>query len=218
MVLKKGCLMAKLKGGILGTVSGKVSGVVAGQWKNKNYVRQYAVPSNPNTSAQQVQRGLFGGAVAFGKQLVGQVFNVFVDPFQKAMSGFNYFIKQNITYFTASPAWSSIKITFGKLYMEASVSDPSDGSETTTIPFATTLGANGLAADMVRAVVYREDDGKVWFNTTGVARSTGSITVSLPGAVADDAMRYYLWAAQYDAGGKLVLVSDSVSSGWTFTP
>jgi hypothetical protein len=208
--------MAKLKGGILGTVSGKVSGIVAGQWKNKNYVRQYAIPANPRSCKQQAQRTLFGQTVAFGKPLVGQIFNPFVDPFQKSMSGFNYFIKQNIDIFKMEIPWDNIRITFGKLYLEESEDDPVIEAGQFAVPFETTLGVNGKDDDIVRGVIYRISDGKFWFNVDGVERNTGKIRISAPDKKDGDSLRYYIFAAQYDANDRLVMVSDSVSSGWTY--
>jgi hypothetical protein len=216
MVQRKRWRMAKIKGGILGTVSGKVSGVVAGQWKDKNYVRQYAIPANPKSDKQQTQRALFGQAVAFGKPLVGQIFNPFVDPFQKSMSGFNYFIKQNIKIFEEEIPWSNIKITFGKLYIEEAIADPTYSPGKFNVEFETTLGANGKDEDIIRGVIYRVDTGRFYFNVDGVARSTGTIAIPVSDAAVGKSYRYYLFAAQYDANDRLVMVSDSISSGWTY--
>lgn len=107
--------MAKIQAGILSQVRGAVGGVVGGTWKGKNYLRQRVTPANPNTVAQQEKRGEFGRAVAFAKTILGPVLNVYVDPFQKYMSGFNWFIKQNKTKFTESPDYSTLILTDGKL-------------------------------------------------------------------------------------------------------
>lgn len=107
--------MAKIQAGILSQVRGAVGGVVGGTWKGKNYLRQRVTPANPNTVAQQEKRGEFGRAVAFAKTILGPVLNTYVDPFQKYMSGFNWFIKQNKTKFTDSPNYATFILTDGKL-------------------------------------------------------------------------------------------------------
>lgn len=45
--------------------SGKLADtLVFGRWKGVDYARQYVVPANPQSSAQQTQRGYFTGAVS----------------------------------------------------------------------------------------------------------------------------------------------------------
>lgn len=200
--------MAKIRAGILSKVSGKVAGVVGGTWKNVNYLREFVIPANPNTADQQVQRALFSGAVAFAKLVLGQILNVFVDPFQKSMSGFNYFIKQNIDFFTTPPDWSSVKITWGKLWNPAVTAAVYAGANV-TITFPTTLGANGAATDKARAVVYDSVNGIPYFNTTGVARSTGTIVVVCAAGLTADDLMAYLFFSQLDPAGNLYMVSDS---------
>ena len=57
--------MGKIKQGILGAVSGKVGGVVGSSWKGIAYLKVLpASVANPNTAAQQTQRGAFSGIVA----------------------------------------------------------------------------------------------------------------------------------------------------------
>src|SRR5690606_2396552 len=105
----RGFLMGKIRSGILSRVSGKVAGVVGGNWKNVAYLREYVVPANPNTAAQAAQRAKFSACVAFAKPLVGPIFQAYTDKFQKNMSGYNAFIKSNISLFPA-PTWTQIKI------------------------------------------------------------------------------------------------------------
>lgn len=214
--------MAVLSGGILGTVSGKVAGVVAAQWKDKNYVRQYNIPANPNTAEQQYQRGLFGNCVAYAKLILGQVLNSFVDPFQKSMSGFNYFIKRNIDTFETAAPTNAVICTFGKLYMGV-LGEPTGSTNHIRETFAVDAGANGRADDKVFAMAWEEETGKVYFNTTGVLRSTGTIDITLPAGQTTFTGRVWLWAGQYlRVDGetdytKLLLVSDSLNCSCSIT-
>jgi len=50
--------MARITKGILGGGRGKVANVVMGSWKGIDYIRAYAVPSNPRSPAQVVRRNI----------------------------------------------------------------------------------------------------------------------------------------------------------------
>jgi hypothetical protein len=54
--------MARITRGILGGGRGKVANVVMGNWKGIDYLRAYAIPSNPRSEAQVQVRGTFGSA------------------------------------------------------------------------------------------------------------------------------------------------------------
>jgi len=203
--------MGVLRAGILSQISGKVAGVVGGTWKNVNYVREYVVPANPNTTDQQTQRNKFTLAVAFGKLILGSVLNVFVDPYQKTMSGFNYFIKQNIAFFTATPSYPSVLLTFGKLYFGGIIAAILT-STTVNCSFSTDTGSNGSASDKVYGCVYDTVSGKMFFNVAGTtARSAGAtgLIITVGSGLTAANLKAYLWVASYDTNGKLVLVSNS---------
>ncbi len=107
--------MAKLSAGILSAPRGKVAGVVGSSWKGISYVRQKVTPANPNTAAQQAQRGRMSAAVKFAQSVLAGVLIPFVSPFQKKMSGYNWFIKQNIGKITASSNAENLRFTSGTL-------------------------------------------------------------------------------------------------------
>lgn len=202
--------MAKLRAGILGQVSGKVSGVVGGTWKDKNYVREYVIPANPNSAAQQTQRGKFALCVAFAKPIVGAVFNVYTDPFQPKMSGFNFFVKRNIALFTATPTYSSVKTTEGKLFTPV-IADAvgSAAASEITITWSTDLGSNGSATDAIYGVVYNETTGRWYFFSAEDTRNNGvSGHVISQALTVSDVLHCYIWAAKY-TGTALTEISDS---------
>lgn len=205
--------MAIIRGGILGNLRGKVAGVVGGQWKNKNYVREYVKPANPNTTGQQLQRTAFSDAVAFFGPLVGQVINPFVDPFQREMSGFNKMIQVNIDKFKAPIAPLQLFCTLGKLYpaiMEGALANAGG----TIVSFLTDTGINGTANDKVSAVVVKLAEDTLtpeafYFSAAPVNRSTGTISIVHPAIEAPSTALVFIWAAQYDVSNNLVMVSDS---------
>jgi hypothetical protein len=207
--------MAILTGGILGNIRNKVGGVVGSQWKHRNTLRSYVIPGNPDTAAQQVQRNKFAAAVAFAKLILGQVLNVYVDPFQKQMSGFNFFIKQNIAYFAAEIVWASVKVTFGKLYGPLNAAFGTLIAEQSAITWDTDTGSNGAADDKVFAMFYNITKDLIYFAGAEVNRSAGTLTIDIPGTEDQDDCYMACWASKYDASGSLVMVSDSVVDSGT---
>lgn len=94
--------MAKIKAGILSKVSGKVAGVVGATWKGQNYLRELVKPSNPNTPLQQAQRSQMAAVVKCARAFSGDVFKPYLDKFLKTMSGYNWFVKENIKKFNGA--------------------------------------------------------------------------------------------------------------------
>lgn len=202
--------MAKIRSGILGNIRGKVSGVVGGQWKDVNYLREYVKPANPSTAAQQTQRGLMSDCVAFCKTLVGPIFNAYTDKFQRSMSGFNFFIKRNITIFDGTPDYSSIKLSEGKLSPITGLAvtyNTADGE--TILTWNENLGNNGASDDSVFWALYSSGDG-IWYFADGeVDRSTETDTQTIVTGLSATSLEVYALVAQY-AGTLVDLISDSV--------
>lgn len=70
-------------------------------WKGIDCVRSYVIPSNPNTAAQQTQRGHFGDAID-GWHDDGldaddvSAWNRYASSLTKSMSGFNAFVRDHV--------------------------------------------------------------------------------------------------------------------------
>lgn len=204
--------MAKILNGILGACRGKVGGVVGGGWKGINYVRAHVIPANPDTDAQQAQRGLMADCVAFAKNLCGSIFNAYYDKFVKGMSGFNLFVKTNITEFVPSPGsvdYSALVIGVGPLFLAAvSAIAASASGDTATFTFGTGIGNNGAATDSVYAFVFNETTGQFGFAVAEVDRSTGTIVVPIALATSD-VVHGWAIAAKYGPTDILELVSSA---------
>ena len=80
--------------------------LTASIWKGRNYIRGYAIPSNPQTTAQVAQREKFAVAVAAWQALPAEAvdgetapelgkdyWNLFSATCVPAMSGFNAYVK-----------------------------------------------------------------------------------------------------------------------------
>lgn len=116
--------MAKIKSGILSKVQGKVAGVVGATWKGQNYLRELVKPGNPNTPAQQLQRGKMSVAVKASRTFLAPVLSPFVGKFVKNMSAYNWFVKQNIA--NAASEDSKIKdlmLSFGSMTPPSFIAD-----------------------------------------------------------------------------------------------
>lgn len=121
--------MAKIRAGILSKVQGKVAGVVGATWKGKNYLRELVKPANPNTPRQQLQRAKMSTAVKASRWFLGGVLDVYTNPFLKDMSGYNWFIKQNIGEKASQSAdIKSLQLAFGTLPMPL-IEEGSEGGD-----------------------------------------------------------------------------------------
>jgi hypothetical protein len=209
--------MGVLRSGILGYMSGKTAGVVGGKWKDIRYVREYVIPANPNTTPQQTQRGKMAMAVSWFKPLVGQIFNKYVDKFQKSMSGFNAIISQNMAIMTTPPTYASIIITLGKLWIPT-ITSASEAAGVVTVNWdPASLGNNGAATDKVYACVRNLQTGLWGFAAAEVARSTGTIAVPI-GGTAGNTLHIFCFAAKYSVTSptllEMVSNSDYSSTAW----
>ena len=104
--------MAKVKGPLFSlSASGQIAKtLVYGDWKGIDVVRKYVIPANPNTAAQQTQRGYFGGAVedwhTDGFTAVDVVaWNLYALAQKVAASGFNMLVKLKILCAVAAETW-----------------------------------------------------------------------------------------------------------------
>lgn len=203
--------MARIRSGVLGNIRGKVAGVVGSQWKDKNYLREYVLPANPNTAAQQTHRAKMTDVVEFCKSLVGPVFNAYTDRFQKSMSGFNFFIKRNILEFDGTPSLPTVKICEGKLSPIATFAvtyNTADGA--TVLTWVKNLGNNGADTDKVFWCFFNPATGFWYFADGEVDRSTETDTQTLPTGLTAASCVCWALCAQY-SGAIVSLISDSVA-------
>ena len=101
--------MAKVVAPLLSfDAAGSVAGTLTfGKWKGRNYARQKVSPTNPNTAAQQTQRGTFALAVASWKaqdQSTQDTWTARAAALGLCMSGFNLYVKEYIKQGVTDPA------------------------------------------------------------------------------------------------------------------
>jgi len=82
-------------------------------WKGLNCVREYVIPANPNSSAQQTQRGYFTSAVneyhaAAYNELDQSAFRLFAAQSKNPLTYFNVVIREHVNVLIAGDAWASL--------------------------------------------------------------------------------------------------------------
>ena len=173
--------MAKVKGPLFSfDARGKLGkAVVFMAWKGINDIRQYVIPANPRTTAQQAQRTKMAEAVEqwHNPNLDSddkKGWDILASIAPKPMSGFNRFVKQYI----------DIKVA-GKdfvLMYDFTVSSPAEGQ----IDVSVKCGAAGKTVK----VRYGTSKTSLLEETTLTDNGDGSYSVSITGL--DSGVRYYL--------------------------
>jgi hypothetical protein len=177
-------LGAILTQGILGPGSGKIGGAIMSKWKAINYIRGYAIPSNPNSDLQSAQRAHFKSIVQFAQKLMVALIPQAWDPFYDKMSGFNAIVKDNFDDYILSDE-PTVNTIFSKGTLEpinSLVGSYNSGSGNTIIDWNGDVVGNGLATDLIFGVIVDRSTNLSVFQGqfTGVTRTTESKTLTLP--------------------------------------
>lgn len=202
--------MAVVLQGFLGPFTGKVGGAVGGIWKGINYIKGYVVPANPNTPAQQTQRFKFSTIQGIAAQLLGSVVSTFWNPFAVKMSGYNYFIQQNISKVSTEGLLSTdFYATKGGLEKpDLTGAVYTSGTGALVLSWDSSVNGNGLPADNMAVLLINNTTNQVVFfdNEIGT-RQTGTATVTLPHGLDNEEHIVAIWA--YRGTGSTFIVSDS---------
>lgn len=202
--------MAKLNAGILSAPRGKVAGVVGSSWKGISYVRQKVTPANPNTAAQQAQRGKMSAAVKFAQSILAGVLIPFVSPFQKKMSGYNWFIKQNIGKITASSNAADLRFTSGTLALPTGETTGGSGAISATVNFENVANAADGEKMVVGVVWYDANGGDAYYKTQEVEASAKTATIAIGDVSAMAEPVYHAFVALTKTGLACQDVSNNV--------
>ncbi len=82
---------------LIGEMSGAAGPVVFSKWKGVAYVRQKVTPANPNTVAQQTQRGYFSQVVSWWHNITTTLQDYCEELIEgEPLSGFNAFQSRNV--------------------------------------------------------------------------------------------------------------------------
>lgn len=206
--------MAKIKAGILSKVSGKVAGVVGGTWKGTNYLRELVKPANPNTALQQAQRSKMRAVVRCARTLTGDVFKPYLDKFLKNMSGYNWFVKNNIAKFSGADNALASALAFSTGNMQTGSAD--FGLSTSGVAVATGDSVPSVASGHKLITI-----GILYNDTKGFAVVKSDNTIGANETVlgsddwgetqASDKVCVGLFFADEDANGVIQAISTSLS-------
>ncbi len=202
--------MAKIPQGILGGIRGRVGNVVGAAWKGINYIRSMPLSvANPNTTAQQAQRGAFTQTVLVARLLLSDLIATYWDPFARLMSGYNHFISVNID------AFNTAGLAFPNLFYSArgiltGVTDlvvTGIAATSVTLTFTDNSGnGDALSTDQAVAVYYNNDQDYWVFDVNpGNTRNSLSVLITDTRILAADVIDGYLFFIRPD----LEKISDS---------
>ena len=113
--------MAIIKGSLIGELSGKLGGQVFSRNRSGAYIRQYVIPVNPNTVAQQNARSRFSSAAggyhtlsdtqkAHWQEYANSIFSPLDEPNNGQFTGFNAWTSLNNVCLQANTINSTITL------------------------------------------------------------------------------------------------------------
>lgn len=113
--------MALIKGSLIGELSGKLGGQVFSRNRSGAYIRQYVIPVNPNTVAQQAARSRFSSAAggyhtltdtqkAHWQEFANTVFSPLDEPNTGQFTGFNAWTSLNNVCLQANTINSTVTL------------------------------------------------------------------------------------------------------------
>lgn len=190
--------MAVIKRGILGGISGKIANVVGGSWKGIAYVRSLPLSvANPNTAAQQAQRGAFSQIVIVAKILLASIIKPLNDRFAQYMSGYNRFVRMSIDAFNASGlvTFADFKISEGALTAVTSIGfTMSAASKNVTCTWTDNSGTGTATASDESYFVVHNETQETWAFVGGVASRNAESTMAtfVDDNITNDVMHGYL--------------------------
>lgn len=203
--------MGRIINGILGGVSGKVSGVVGSKWKDIKYLRAYAVPANPDTPDQQIQRSRMRSIVAIARQLIGTLIQPYWNPFYSSMSGFNAFVKYNIMHLSANDYYLTTDNQMSRgnvLGVEGLTGTYDETNGAFNLQWSNNSnGSTGLSSDIAYLVIAHKD-GTIYNSiSTAEPRTSGDFSNSIASGLTNSDLIYYLFF--FRGTGSSVEVSNS---------
>lgn len=175
--------MGVIKQGILGGFSGKVGSVVGTSWKGRAVMKAMPLSvANPRTTGQVVQRNKMTGLVGISKLLLGGTIAIMDNPFSGSISGYNRFVKRNISKMQDNGSAYANSFAFsegvlGKIKLSSTVV-ANAGSSTITISWTSENSPYNLDTDKVIIAVVNSNLTEVLNAGTHVgSRSTAGTTV-----------------------------------------
>jgi hypothetical protein len=189
--------MASIKRGILGGFSKKIGNIVGSSWKGIAVMKSLPLSvANPRTTGQVLQRSKMTNVVAFAKPLLSLLIKPFWDRFAVQASGFNDFVRTNISLFASEMPTSPGNLVISQGKMAATPCDDMSlnvGLTVITLTWFPSLIDNYQAAsDLAKVVFVNYTQKTVEVTSATVLRSAGTIsfTLAIPAEVSDEIYGY----------------------------
>lgn len=196
--------MAIIKQGILGGFSNKVGSVVGAGWKGIATMRSLPQSvANPRTTAQVANRSTFAQLAVIGSGILPTIIQPLWNRWAKKMSGYNEWLSVNkklldsvdyLAEFVPQAVFAN-----GDLSANATAGTISQAG-VVNLAFSTELvNAHDAATDEAYVVIaifpkgsHQLNEAKVFGFATGVARSTGTLSVTVDALTEGDKVYSYL--------------------------
>lgn len=190
--------MGKINQGILGGFSGSVGPVTGSSWKGIAVLKSKPINvANPNTPAQQFQRGRIRTIVADARDLLANLIQPYWNPFAQRQSGYNRFVSTNIAAYNQTELDSpeDFYTSRGSLIGVANLSVAAvSGTDSVTFTWSNNAGqADALATDIAVAVYYNATKNYWRFNDQTEIRSSESKVMTDTIMEASDEIYGYLF-------------------------
>lgn len=184
-----------------GSWDGKVGQTVGGKWKNKQTLRTYTKPSNPDTAAQKKVRGVFGSMTAFVALFADQIkyYNSLDTRGQSVRNAIIQLNKDQVSAGTFTK--STLLVNRGGLpnVTGFALTSPAAGSSLTatfTAPPATNISDDAI-------IVVAAVDEENLIASVGTAKlSTGTITFDMS-VLAGATLDVYYWVIDYRGSSRV---------------
>lgn len=169
--------MGVIKRGILGGFRGKVANVVGSSWKGIAVMKSLPLSvANPRTPGQVGQRNKFSGVVAIAVQMLANIIKPNWDRFAQQESGYNAFIKKNISNFSSNGVYNPALLltSSGALVgvsLNAGILSANTSQFIGTLNMNIGIG-NALPTDTIQLVVIERSTARVMSNATNFTRAS----------------------------------------------
>lgn len=201
--------MAIIKQGILGGFSNKVGSVVGAGWKGIATMRSLPQSvANPRTTAQVANRSTFAQLAVVGSGILPTIIQPLWNRWAKKMSGYNEWLSVNKKLLDEIGSLDGFvpKMVFANGDLSTNVTAGTiSQAGVVNLTFDTTLvNAHDAATDEAYVVVGINPQGatslsdlKIFGFATGVARSVGTLSVTVDAlAIGDNAAAYLMFRSK----------------------
>jgi len=197
-------------------LSGSIGNVVGSSWKGIPVLKTKPLSvANPDTPAQQTQRGKFSHVQQAASALLVEIIQGFWNQYASGQSGYNLFVSRNIDAFDKNGLDDATAFngTIGNItpapITSVVASDPAD---TVDVDWTNNAGeGTAQATDLAIIIVYNDTQDTWYSDVTAVQRSAETHQVS--GVVQTAGDEIQVWLSFQNAAGKSGLSdNDSATS------